>query len=77
MTCRGTGAGQTAGIARPAGAGLHRSDIDAVLNTSFRRHVAASAPAAVGPPPIRGLIDVAWVAPPELRHGPLASFPLE
>jgi hypothetical protein len=70
-------AGRAAGIAWPSGANHDRPDIDAYLDTSFRHHVAVREPAAIGPPPIRGLIDVAWSALGKLRDDPGAAFPLE
>src|ERR1019366_1440121 len=70
-------AGQTAGIAWPEEADRHRPDIDAFLNQSFRHHVAAHTPAAVGPRSVRGLIDMAWSALRELRNDPGAVFPRE
>jgi hypothetical protein len=70
-------AGWTAGISWPAGVGGDRSDIVAFLDPASRHHAAARGPAAVGPAPIRGLIDLAWSALQELRHNPAASFPLE
>ena len=70
-------AGRIAGIGWPAGAGRDRPDIDAFLNRSFRHHIAGHGTAVIGPPAVRGLIDLAWSALQELRDDPAASFPLE
>ncbi len=67
-------AGRIAGIAWPAGVGRDRPDIDAFLNPSSRHHVAARDSADIGPPPVRGLIEVAWSALREMRHNPASPF---
>jgi hypothetical protein len=67
-------AGRIAGIAWPAGVEHERPDIDAFLNPSSRHHVAARGSADIGPPPVRGLIELAWSALQEIRHNPTAPF---
>jgi hypothetical protein len=70
-------AGQTAGIAWPSGTGFDHSDIDGFLSSSLRHHVAANSAAAIGPPPIRGLVDMTWSGLRLLRDDPKSRFALE
>ncbi len=70
-------AARIAGIAWPGGFDAKRPDIDAFLDLSSRHHFASGDRAAVGPPPLHGLIDITWAALRQLHDDPATPFACE
>jgi hypothetical protein len=66
-----------AGIAWPAGSERDGSDIDGFLDPSLRHHAMGSETRGVGPPRMRGLIDMTWAGFRELRQNPASTFAME